>query len=190
MIRSVFMLFRSAPVVLLLCAVPSAASQWAVVPAQSSITFTSEWSGQTVQGRFPKFSANIRFDPSKLSEARVDGVIDLSAATTNDRSVNGSLPGPDWFDVKSNPNARLQLTQIAQLKPGQYVARGTLAMRGVSVPVTLPFTLAIKGETAVMTGKAMLDRRPFKIGMDSDATASWVAFGVPVTVRIVATRVK
>jgi len=183
-------LILATPVAITMLASPVSASQWAVVPAQSSITFTSEWSGQTVEGRFPKFAANVRFDPKKLGEARVDGVIDLSAATANDKTVNGSLPGPDWFDVKANRNARLQLTQITQRKPGQYIARGTISMRGVAVPVTLPFTLAIKGDTAVMTGQAMLDRRPFKIGMDSDSTANWVAFQVPVKVRIVANRLK
>lgn len=190
MIRPASLLVVAASGALAMVAAPADASQWALVPAQSALTFTSEWSGQTVQGRFPKFTANIRFDPKKLAEARVDGVIDLSAATTNDRTVNGSLPGPDWFDVKTNANARLQLTQITQPKAGQYVARGTLSMRGVAVPVTLPFTLVIKGDTSVMTGQTTLDRRPFKIGMDSDATASWVAFQVPVKVRIVANRVK
>jgi polyisoprenoid-binding protein YceI len=183
------LLMRVAPAVVLMAA-PASAAQWAVVPSQSSITFTSEWSGQTVEGRFPKFSANIRFDPARLGDARVDGMIDLSAATTNDRTVNGSLPGPDWLDVKRSSSARLQLTQFSQSKPGQYVARGTLSMRGVAVPVTLPFTLTIKGDTALMTGQTTLDRRSFKIGMESDASASWVAFQVPVKVRIVANRAK
>lgn len=190
MIRAALSAVRLVPVALCLAAAPVAASQWAIVPAQSSIGFTAEWNGQTVTGRLPKFAASIRFDPNRLADARVDGVIDLSAATTNDRTVNASLPGPDWFDVKANPNARLQLLQFSQAKPGHYVARGTLTLRGVAVPVALPFTLAINGDTATMTGEAVLDRRPFRIGMESDATASWVGFRVPVTVRIVANRVK
>lgn len=185
-----FLSIAAAPAALMLAVAPAAASQWAVVPAQSSLTFTSEWSGQTVTGRFPRFTVNIRFDPERLAEARVDGVIDLSAATTNDRTVNGSLPGPDWFDVRTSSNARLQLAQITRSKPGHYVARGTLSMRGAAVPVTLAFTLEIKGDTAFMAGQTMLDRRPFGIGMAGDPAASWVAFQVPVRVRIVANRVR
>jgi hypothetical protein len=56
------------------------------------------------------------------------------------------------------------------------------------VPVTLPFTLALKGNTAVMTGETVLDRRAFRIGLESDATATWVGFRVPVRVRLTATR--
>lgn len=172
----------------LLAAAPAAASNWAVVPAQSSILFTPVWNGERVEGRFPKFTAAIRFDPAKLAEARVDVAIDLSAATTGDRTVNGSLPGPDWFDVKTNPVARFQSTSITQVKPGQYLAKGTLGLRGVSVPVSLPFTLAIKGNTAVMTGQTVLDRRQFRIGMESDSPGAWVAFPVPIRIHLTATR--
>lgn len=174
----------------LLVATPVAASQWTVVPAQSSLTFESVWNGDTIVGRFPKFNANIRFDPAKLAEAKVDAVIDLTSATTGDKTANGSLPGDDWFAVKKAPTARFTSSSIVQTKPGHYVAKGTLAMRGYAAPVTLPFALAITGDTAVMTGETRLDRRSFKIGMDSDASGSWVAFPVPVKVRIVAKRAK
>ncbi|MGL6042962.1 MAG: YceI family protein [Sandaracinobacteroides sp.] len=172
---------------LLLLAAPAAATEWAVVPAQSSLGFSAEWNGQKVEGRFPKFQAAIRFDPTKLADARVDAVIDLASATTADKTVNGSLPGSDWFDVKKSPTARFQSASFTQTKPGQYVARGTLTLRGVSVPVVLPFTLAITGKTAVMTGQTQFDRRAFKIGMDSDAEGAWVGFPIPVKVRITAT---
>lgn len=175
---------------LLLAAAPAAASQWAVVPAQSSIGFSAVWNGDTVSGRFPKFGATIRFDPARLADAKVDAVIDLAAATTDNKTANGSLPGDDWFAVKTGPTARFTSTAITQTKPGHYVAKGTLAMRGVAVPVTLPFTLAITGDTAVMTGETRLDRRAFKIGMESDASGSWVDFSVPVKVRITANRMK
>jgi polyisoprenoid-binding protein YceI len=172
----------------LLAAAPAFASSWAVVPAQSSLGFAAKWNGDDVQGSFPKFTASILFDPAKLADARVDAVIDLASATTTDKTVNGSLPGSDWFDVKKAPTARFQAANFTQVKPGQYVAKGTLTMRGVSVPVTLPFTLAITGNTAVMTGQTSLDRRSFKIGMDSDASGAWVAFPVPVKVKITAIR--
>ena len=177
-------------VLLLVLATPAAASQWTVVPAQSSLGFSAEWNGKTIEGTFPKFSANIRFDPAKLAEAKVDATIDLSAATTPDRTVNGSLPGADWFDVKTAQTARFQSTSITQVKPGQYLAKGTVSLRGVTVPVSLPFLLTIKGDTAFMSGQAELDRRSFKIGQESDASGSWVGFKVPVKVIIRANRVK
>lgn len=175
-------------VALLLLAAPAAASTWTVVPARSNLGFSADWNGARVDGRFPKFNATIRFDPARLAEARVDAVIDLAAASTDDKTVNGSLPGPDWFDVRKASTARFTATSFTQVKPGQYVARGTLTLRGAQVPVALPFTLAIKGNTAVMTGETVLDRRAFRIGLESDPSATWVGFKVPVRVRLTATR--
>ena len=183
-------LLAIAAATLLLASAPVAASQWAVVPSQSSVGFTAEWNGKPIEGKFPKFTAVIRFDPAKLADARVDATIDLASATTPDRTANGSLPGADWFDVKKSSTARFQSSSITQVKPGQYLAKGTLTMRGVSVPVSLPFSLQIAGDTATMSGQAVLDRRSFKIGQESDASGSWVAFKVPVKVNIRATRVK
>lgn len=182
------MIWRAAA--LLLAAAPAAASQWAVVPAHSAIRFTADWNGQKVEGQFPKFSAAIRFDPAKLAQARVDVAIDLSAATTTDRTANGSLPGADWFDVKSSPVARFTSASITEVKPGQYLAKGTLSLRGRAVPVSLPFRLQIAGDTAVMSGEALLDRRSFRIGEESDPAGSFVGFKVPVQVKIRANRVK
>jgi polyisoprenoid-binding protein YceI len=175
----------------LLAAAPAAASNWAVVPAQSSIGFAAEWNGQAVQGRFERFTAAIRFDPKALTAAQVDAVIDLSSATTPDRTVNGALPGDDWFATGQSRQARFRSTAIvAGRTPNSYVARGTLTLRGASVPVELPFTLAINGDVATMNGTTRLDRRAFRIGMNSDAQGSWVGFAVPVSVRIVARRAK
>ncbi len=180
---------RTLALIALLAAAPVAATQWNVVPAQSSITFSPDWNGTKVDGRFPKFTASIRFDPAKLAEARVDATIDLTAATTSDKTVNGSLPGADWFDVKKFPTARVQLTSFAPGgKPGTYVGKGTLVMRGLSLPISLPFTLAINGNSATMAGATVLDRRSFKIGMDSDPGATWVGFKVPVAVKITAVK--
>jgi len=55
------------------------------------------------------------------------------------------------------------------------------------VPVTLPFTLQIDGDTATMEGSITLDRRDFAIG-DSMNDETNLAFAVDVAVRLTATR--
>lgn len=167
---------------------PASAATWTVDPAKSAIRFGTVWAGKPYSGQFQTFAATIDFDPARPAAAKIAATIDLASAATGDRTIDGALPGADWFDVKANRQARFTVASVAAAGPGRYVARGALAIRGQSVPVTLPFALAIAGDVATMTGEARLDRRAWKIGMSSDATADWVAFPVPVTVRIVARR--
>ncbi|MFN3591847.1 MAG: YceI family protein [Thermaurantiacus sp.] len=177
-----------APICAVLLAVPVSAAQWQVVPAESSIGFSSVWNNRAVEGRFERFQARINFDPDNLAQAMADVTIDLGSATTGDRTVNASLSGEDWFATRASPTARFVSQSISQTGPNQYLARGTLTLRGRSVPVELPFRLVISGNQAVMQGQTRLDRRAFGIGMQSDAPGRWVAFPVPVTVRVTARR--
>lgn len=171
-----------------LAAVPAAAQRWVVDPARSSISFESAQAGAPVRGRFGKWTADIRFDPARLAEARVVVVVDLASAATGDRNVDSQLPTADWFNIAGGAQARFATSSITATGAGRYLARGTLAMRGVSVPVELPFTLSINGAQASMQGQTRLDRRTLRLGLGSDASAAWVPFAVPVTVTVTATR--
>lgn len=173
---------------LLFAAVPAAAVPWTVVPEQSRVGFTATWLGKPVPGTFRSWTAAIDFDPAAPAKARIAVTIDLASAVTGDKTVDGSLPGDDWFGVKSARTARFVATKVAAAGPGRYAASGTLTIRGQTIPVTLPFTLAQIGTTATVSGQLTLDRRAWKIGMESDASAEYVAFAVPVTVRVVAKR--
>jgi polyisoprenoid-binding protein YceI len=178
----------AAALALLLAAEPAQAQRWMVDPARSAITFESAQAGAPVNGRFGKWTADIRFDPARLAEARVVVIVDLASASTGDRNVDSQLPTSDWFNIAAGPQARFVSTSISATGPGRFLARGTLAMRGVSVPVELPFTLAITGDTASMRGQTRLDRRALRIGLGSDASAAWVPFAVPVNVEVTARR--
>jgi len=163
------------------------AAVWTVAPATSSIGFTATWLGKPVNGVFKRWSAVIDFDPAKLAAAKVNVSIDLGSAVSGDKTVDGTLPEADWFAVKTSPTARFASTRIDKTATG-YVAHGTLTIRGKVVPVDLPFTLAITGDIATMAGSAKLDRRSWGIGAESDATAEYVAFAVPVTIKLSARR--
>ena len=69
-----------------------------------------------------------------------------------------------------------------------YVATGTLTIRGVTKPVTLPFALAISGKTAHMTGTAQVTRLDYNIGEGEWAGDKPVSHEVTVTVDLTATR--
>ena len=174
---------------LLALAVPASAAQWAVVPAQSALGFQATWVGKVVSGRFSRWQAAIDFDPAKPQTARIAATVDLASARTGEETVDGALPGVDWFaSGQGQAFARFVGSRVTQTGPGRYVMAGTLTMRGVSAPVTMPFTLTVAGDTAMAAGSVRVDRRAWKIGLQADAPGQWVAFPVTVTMKLVAKR--
>ncbi|HEY2662058.1 MAG TPA: YceI family protein [Caulobacteraceae bacterium] len=75
-----------------------------------------------------------------------------------------TLPGKDWFDVAQYPQARFEGTAIRQKAGDAYEAAGVLTLRGVTRPVTLPFTLDINGAAAQAKGHLDLIRSAFGVG--------------------------
>jgi polyisoprenoid-binding protein YceI len=72
--------------------------------------------------------------------------------------------------------------------PGRYVAAGVLTVRGVAKPVSLPFTLAINGAAAHMTGAVALNRLAFGVGQGEWKATDTVPANVTVNVDLTAHR--
>ena len=50
-----------------------------------------------------------------------------------------------WFNVDAFPRARFVAESVKASGPGRFVATGRLTIKGVTQPVTAPFTLAEAG---------------------------------------------
>lgn len=187
-VKDLPMFLRSVVLTSLLLASPAFAAKWNVDPATSSIRFSGVHAGKEFTGTFERWSAAIDFDPAALIAAKAVVTVETASAKTGDRTYDSSLPQEEWLNVKGFPNAVFETTAIRALGGDRYEADATLTIKGVAVPVTLPFTLTITGATAKMDGKTTLDRIARQIGLKSDPNAEWVSKDIAVTVSLVATR--
>lgn len=71
--------------------------------------------------------------------------------------------------VAATPNATFHATSFRHRSGANYEARGELTIRGRARNITLPFTLNIEGNRAVMDGRTTIDRNDFDIGKDTEA---------------------
>jgi cytochrome b561 len=110
------------------------------------------------------------------------------SALTGVKEPDDNLATADWFDARKFPTARYVTQSIRSVGPGRYVADGVLTVKGMNYRVPLPFTVAISGNVATMTGQVKLDRIALKLGLESDAGAEWVARETVVNVAVRATR--
>lgn len=157
-----------------------------VVQKGSTLNFTASWSGEAIEGQFKTWKADILFSPQALDRSKVTVAIDMASASTGDGQRDESLPSGDFFDTAEHPKATFTATKFRKTGEGKYVADGTLDLRGVKKPLSLPFTLKIDGDTATARGVTTLDRTTFGVGQGEWASTDQIAASVKVAFSLTA----
>ncbi|MFN3959994.1 MAG: YceI family protein [Parvularculaceae bacterium] len=170
-------------------AAPPVDGAWIVDKAASRIGFTGTQTDKAFTGAFERFDATILFDPADLASSRIEAAVDTGSARTGDRQRDAALPGAEWFDASAYPTAQFSSRAIRATGPHAYEADGTLAIRGVEKPLTLPFTVTIANGRAVADASVSVNRSEFGVGQGEEfATDRWVGYDVTVTIHLEATR--
>jgi polyisoprenoid-binding protein YceI len=191
------MLPLAAFLALFLFATPAAADaqNWNMIHSKSTITFRPKQMGTEFKGTFDTFSAVIAFDPNNLAASKAVIDVQIGTAHTGAPDRDQNLKGKDWLDVAQFPDAVFETKSFQKTGENAYTAEGTLTIRNISLPVTLPFKLDIAknaagNETATMDGTVTLDRSKFQIGTGQWADTSIIANEVPVDIHVVALSTK
>jgi len=180
--------FLGALLLLPLAARPVEAAHWNVDYAKSRLGFIVAWSNEPFSAAFKSWQADIDFDPADLAHAHVAVTIDLASVASDEPDFDDGVKGPQGFGTKQFPAARFTVQNTVHKSGDNYVATGTLTIRGITRPVTLPFKLTISGHTAHMTGTASVLRTDFGIGQGTWAAPSPVAHEVSVVIDLTATQ--
>jgi polyisoprenoid-binding protein YceI len=164
------------------------APAWTVDKAASKVAFSSSFDGGAFSGSFRRWDAAIRFDPANLAGSSVTATFDMTSAATGDTGRDEALPLDDWFAAKRFPKATFTASSFKALGGNRYQAVGNLTIRGVTKPLTLPFTLVITGGVAKMNASVGLNRLAFGVGQGDWKTTEVVPGTVTVNISLTAKR--
>lgn len=134
----------------------------------STLAFATKYQGETFTGKFNTFNTKLSLDPKNLVTAKLNVSINMLSATTNDKERDGYLSGVDFFDPKKFATATFASNNIKQTAPNQYVANGTLTIKGISKPSTFTFTTTTNAAGMQLSGKAIVKRLDYGVGGSSD----------------------
>jgi cytochrome b561/polyisoprenoid-binding protein YceI len=177
------------PVLLLaLFAMPAGAADWQVDSGKSTLGFVGNFSGQKFDGHFKSWQAEISFDPAQPAAGHAKIQIDMTSAVTGDRQRDQALPDNDWFNAKKVPQAQFEAVSFTAKGGNAYEATGQLTIRGVTKPVTLPFTLDIAGDQAHAKGQLEIIRTDYGVGQGEWADGSMVGLQVTIVFEVTALR--
>jgi polyisoprenoid-binding protein YceI len=178
-----------AAVAALALAMPATAAKFTPDYSKSKLQFEGKFGQNTVLGTFGKYTADVTFDAANLGASKVVVKADMKSVTTSvtpdavyNKPTDGALPGAGWFNAAANPEAVFTSTAITSKGGDAYEAKGTLALRGVTKEIVLPFTVKMTGNTAVATGGLTVNRMDF--GIKGDAPQYALPKPVPFEVKI------
>ncbi len=169
----------------------SHAEPYEVDSQKSSITFSGVHAGNAFSGVFKTWQAEVDFDADNLAQSKIRTIIQTATAHTGNKMYDGTLPTPDWFDVKNHPEAIFESRTITHKDGDIYTVDGTLTIREQAVHVSFDVLLPATGLAAGQVETAFtieLDRLAFGIGKKSDAAAEWVSQAIGLDVKLHAKR--
>lgn len=141
-------------------------------PVHSSVVFAVDHLGYSQSiGRFRVREMDLRFDPERWAESRVEAVIDIGSLDLADADWNRTMLGRRWFRVEDFPEARFRSTRVTPTGEQTADIEGELTLLGVTQPVTLQARLNRIGSNLYAGGRLW-------IGFSATATLSRSAFGL------------
>ena len=163
------------------------ASSW-TIQRGSRLGFRTTYSGEAVVGSFAKFEGDIVFGPDALDQSKVTITVDTGSVASGDNSRDETLKGDDFFAIGANRSAVFRAERFRKTGPDRYIAQGTLRMKGVTSPLSIPFSLKIVGDEATMRGSATIDRLAYKIGEGDFSTTTEIPAAVAIDIVVKARR--
>lgn len=161
------------------------AAQWTILAEESEIAFSGRAAGQTIEGKFERFSGSVRFDPEAPADTRAEVVIELDSLSTGNSDVDSTLPGESWFNTAEHPEAVFAADSAAAAEgESAYVLGGTLSLKGQTGEVDVPFTIDIANDTATASGDITINRLDYGIGPSGPISGITVAEDVTVSFRL------
>ena len=159
-------------------------SDWQV--RQGSLEITVTQLGSKVTGSFADWTADIAYAATPDADGHHGHVtVTVSIPSLSLGSVTDQAMGAEYFDAETHPTATFDADIVAA--EAGHIARGTLTIKGRSVPVEMPFTLSLQGDTATAKGGLDVDRRDFGIGLGTKDEGT-LAFTVGIAFALTATR--
>lgn len=145
----------------------SHAMEWGVNPQKSQVGFEASGSGYTTKGTFGQYKSEIEFDPDAPEQTSIKVSLDMHSASTGTPDVDSTLQGADYFNPSQYPTAEFVARGAQSAGDNKYILNGRLTLKGVTKPVSVPFSIDIKSGAALVKAEAKINRLDFGVGPET-----------------------
>jgi polyisoprenoid-binding protein YceI len=139
-------------------------------PTHSRIGFVTRHAMVTkVRGAFNEFTGTATVDGADPSRSSVEVTIQAPSIDTRNADRDAHLRSNDFLDMEQYPEITFRSTRITKTGEDSFDVSGDLTIKGVTRPVTVPFTLE---------GKATDPFGNVRVGFEGQTTINRQDFGV------------
>lgn len=163
----------------MLAATAALAGEWRT-QGEGELLFEAMWEGEAVPGRFHDFEVRLDTGDDDVAGSVLTVTVNLDSADMDDPDINEAIAGGEWFAVSEHPVATYTSESIEAAADGGYVAQGHLHLKGVRLPVAVPFQWRESDDRAQMRGELVIDRTRFDVGSGEWATGEPIGTGVRI----------
>jgi len=156
------------------------AEPWRSVQDQSQLEFVAKYEGADAPGRFTRFDVLVSFDSASREVRSVLVDVDVTSVGMGNPEIDEAIMQTEWFNTRAYPHARFRSESVRATNESEYIAEGTVSIKGVSKPVSVPFRWRSHGREAQMSGSLVLSRVDFGIGSGEWAADSPIGHEVQV----------
>jgi len=168
---------------LIACLVSVKAQQYRPVDEKSKISFTIKNFGFNTPGTLTGLKGTIKFNPSDLPSSSFNVSVNVNTINTGIDARDSHLKKEEYFDAEKFPTINFVSTNITKDQNG-YVVSGNLTIKGVTKPVSFPFTIENQGNGMLFDGSFSINRKDFGVGGSSAVLSNTVN----VTLKVFATK--
>ncbi|MDG1818544.1 MAG: YceI family protein [Porticoccaceae bacterium] len=161
----------------------TSADQWQSDHSLSELAYSVNFEQLPIKGQFKDFAVNY----SHQQQLRV--VVDITSADMGNSDINEAIREFDWFNIKQHSQAIFLSETIEAVSEGAFIARGTLQLKGITKPVSVPFNWQLSDspeltQHASMSGALTLNRSDFSIGSPEWASGDQIGLDVSVSFKV------
>lgn len=178
------------------------AGEWSVDGPHTEINFSIKHFFTPVTGSFSDFDIDLNYDPEHPAKSSVTVRIGVASIDTGNERRDGHLRSGDWFETDKHPDMTFESTSVAKISDSEFVAHGSLTIKGESHEIELPITLlgvkeipeemqAMFGGTKVVSSfraSTAIDRGDYGVGVGNWAATLVVGGEVSIEILLEAHR--
>lgn len=157
-------LARIAGAALIAATLTAAAASGAVDATTSQVTATFRQMNVPIEGEFTGFRGAVDFDPGRPADGSARIEIDTASFDLGAPEYSDELRAKEWFDTKAHPTARFVSSSVTRSGRNQFVASGTLTLKGTSREINIPFSRRSEKGALFYEGEFPVSRKAYAIG--------------------------